>query len=554
MPKPEPAAVYLSPEELVPWAANPRDNEAAVPRVARSIAFLGWGNPILARRETMMVIAGNTRLKAVPVLAEMWVEAKDDPDMAGRWHPSAIAIAEGGPVPVRLLDVTEEQAVQLALADNKIGEIAEWSDGLGDLLREHVDDGGETLALLGWDGDDLLDFGWDEDVLIQIGAHERKQGDGTPAEPPTPTQTGTFRIILGDCVEELAKLDPSSIDAIVTDPPYGLGFMGSKWDALPPGLPWAEECLRVLKPGGHIVAFGGQRTIHRLTCSLEDAGFEIRDLIGWMQYQGFPKSLDVSKAIDAAAGAEREVVGHKKLNPRDRVAYTPATASMLNGEAHIVGPQTITAPATDAAKQWDGWGTALKPCIEPATLARKPLEGTVAANVQKWGTGALNIDGCRYAYGDEAWPGPQERWDGRQRVVNGERSAYGKFEDDDKDRVAMPVHDLGRWPSNVYATPKASRSEREAGVGHIAPPGERFTTHPTVKPIALMRWLCRLVTPPGGTVLDTFTGSGTTGIAACAEGFDFIGIEREAEYVEIAKARITFGPPPPEADGPGALR
>jgi len=358
-----------------------------------------------------------------------------------------------------------------------------------------------------------------------------------------------FSLINGDCVEAMRQMPADSVDAIVTDPPYGLGFLGKKWDALPPGLPWAEECLRVLKPGGHIVAFGGQRTIHRLTCALEDAGFEIRDLVGWLQWQGFPKSLDVSKAIDAAAGAERDVVGagHRKATGR---------AHQGDGGYAFGEDFSITAPTTDDAKRWNGWGTALKPCIEPATLARKPLsEGTVAANVLRWGTGALNIDGCRYAYGDEAWPGPCDGSNPGTVYAGdfGKNGIYGGT----AGKVECGGHDLGRWPANVYACPKASRSEREAGCEHLPAKdankwngggiGERRRQagqshlgnhHPTVKPVALMRWLCRLVTPPGGTVLDTFTGSGSTGIAALAEGFAFVGVEREAEYIEIARARI----------------
>jgi len=320
----------------------------------------------------------------------------------------------------------------------------------------------------------------------------------------------------------------------------------------------------VLKPGGHIVAFGGQRTIHRLTCALEDAGFEIRDLVGWLQWQGFPKSLDVSKAIDAAAGAEREVVG-EKIAPDGKPASSRLSKRARGGvEGEVFGryendaerTTMITAPATDDAKRWNGWGTALKPCIEPATLARKPLsEGTVAANVLRWGTGALNIDGCRYAYGDEAWPGPGDGSNPGTVYAGdfGKNGIYGGT----AGKVECGGHDLGRWPANVYACPKASRSERERGCGHLPAKdankwngggiGERRRQagqshlgnhHPTVKPVALMRWLCRLITPPGGTVLDTFTGSGTTGIAALAEGFAFVGVEREAEYIEIARARI----------------
>ena len=369
----------------------------------------------------------------------------------------------------------------------------------------------------------------------------------------------------GDCVELMRALPENSIDAIVTDPPYGLGFMGKAWDALPPGEDWARECLRVLKPGGHIVAFGGQRTIHRLTVSLEDAGFEIRDLFGWLQWQGFPKSLDASKALDAHHGAEREVVG---ANPNYRT--TKSEIACPQGDT----PALVTAPATEDARTWEGFGTALKPCLEPAVIARKPLVGTVAENLLEWGTGALNIDGCRYAYGDEAWPGPQSIEDHSTdaRSGLGSNGIYGASTVDLVPRTGSApryASDLGRWPANVYATPKASRSEREAGCEGLPSRNEALdyhgagtkalnnsaragagasaarrgieikNSHPTVKPVKLMRWLCVLVgCQPGSLILDPFTGSGTTGIAALRAGFRFLGMEREPEYVEIARARI----------------
>jgi len=366
----------------------------------------------------------------------------------------------------------------------------------------------------------------------------------------------------GDCVELMRALPENSIDAIVTDPPYGLGFMGKAWDALPPGLDWARECLRVLKPGGHIVAFGGQRTIHRLTCSLEDAGFEIRDLFGWLQWQGFPKSLDASKALDAHHGAEREVVGEKvTCRARTGDAWRKGTA----GGQQMVD---LTAPATEDARTWEGFGTALKPCLEPAIIARKPLIGTVAESLLEWGAGALNIDGCRYAYGDDAWPGPDldiGHGNFEQTSSGGTPASFGATY-----KRASPSA-LGRWPANVYATPKASRSEREAGceglpgkdraeltgrepgsaglVGSDGSGNNPYTGanwrkptrnhHPTVKPVRLMRWLCVLVgCQPGSLILDPFAGSGTTGIAALRAGFRFLGMEREPEYVEISRARI----------------
>jgi DNA modification methylase len=366
----------------------------------------------------------------------------------------------------------------------------------------------------------------------------------------------------GDCLDVLAAMEPESVDAIVCDPPYGLGFMGRKWDALPPGEDWARLCLRVLKPGGHLVAFGGTRTVHRLTTAIEDGGFEIRDMVSWLYWSGFPKSLDVSKAIDREAGAEREVVG---LSPHYSERRTVDNMSAGGEGGSGQRDRHITAPATEAAKKWDGYGTALKPAQEPAVLARKPLTGTVAATVMEHGTGALNIDGCRFAYGDPAWPGPGDRYQpGTGHASPLSVSLSGGVDGSLNVSMSEP-HDLGRWPANIYAHPKASRSEREAGCERL--PGRTGAEatdrtagsagldnpragagrtadrvknhHPTVKPIGVMRWLCKLTGgQPGSVILDPFMGSGTTGCAAVLEGFDFIGIEREPEYMQICEARI----------------
>ncbi len=253
----------------------------------------------------------------------------------------------------------------------------------------------------------------------------------------------------GDCLDVLASMEPESVDAIVCDPPYGLGFMGKRWDALPPGVDWARLCLRVLKPGGHLVAFGGTRTVHRLATAIEDGGFEIRDMVSWLYWSGFPKSKNVALSIDKGEGHPN----------RGRAIPTASTYQASDtGQAHKltsnpVGPYE---PQSEAAKKWDGYGTALKPAQEPAVLARKPLTGTVAANVLEHGTGALNIDGCRFAYGDEAWPGPQEFQSGGRFVA--ESIFLGE-----KDQRPSALDARGRWPANIYAHPKASRSEREAG-------------------------------------------------------------------------------------------
>lgn len=491
----------------------------------------------------------------------------------------------------------------------------------------------------------------------------------------------------GDCLEVLRDLPDASVDAVVTDPPYGLGFMGKAWDAKfidgtiaqrrqYPGDPsekagenggyrsaaaeagrydlsragnrgfgawceqWAVECLRVLQPGGHLLAFGGSRTWHRLAVAVEDAGFEVRDSIAWLYGSGFPKSLDVSKAIDkrggnahlaaeigAAIKAAREsrgwttgqadrhfcngstnwtwYEGRKGMcrppTPADFariVAEWPELAEWADkvaeadrevvGQGYRIrrestvqivglsdGDYDITAPATGDARQWQGWGTALKPAFEPIVVGRKPLSGTVAANVLEHGTGALNIDGCRV----EAVGRPF-------RVKTGERSPGSSF-DTAHSRAAGSI-DLGRWPTNVVlddtqaaeldrAVPSAGanpvgkaagdyRYEQTTQVPSDTPfdygdrggasrffPVFRYeakadsaerprvdgVAHPTVKPLDLMRWLVRLVTPPGGTVLEPFAGSGTTAEACVLEGFQCIAIEREADYLPLITARLT---------------
>jgi DNA modification methylase len=522
----------------------------------------------------------------------------------------------------------------------------------------------------------------------------------------------------------MAKLPDASVDAIVTDPPYGIGFMGKEWDgkaikeaaekdketrkdlgpdsASRPGRKqarsssafgsaahyagpvkggnefqewcslWAAEAFRVLKPGGYLLAFGGARTYHRLAAGVEDAGFEIRDQIMWLYGSGFPKSLNVGKAIDKKRDDKKEILkvvgwlykaftksGLKRsdldkafdakniaqgwLNIDDLPGRPPAVPTLeqvpkllevlgvkpeevpediqrllyeLNGrkgqpgenwfKREVTGKKTqaklavapgqgkdrsqvdlnLTAPATEAAKEWEGWGTALKPAHEPIVVARKPFKGTVAENVQEHGTGALNIDGCRLPYEDG-----EVSFDRKQRQQHSDGAVKGAFGAAALIGTEIGTYkENGRWPANVifdeeagelldeqsgerksganpkrrggdtsrtaygefsgqadanpkrgtdsggasrfFYSAKASKGERNAGTDKNA--------HPTVKPIDLMRYLCRLVTPPGGTVLEPFLGSGTTGIAAGLEGFEFIGIERESEYMEIAKARMAW--------------
>ncbi|MEY4443296.1 MAG: hypothetical protein RL442_2296 [Pseudomonadota bacterium] len=382
----------------------------------------------------------------------------------------------------------------------------------------------------------------------------------------------TYQLHLGDCLDVLASLPDNSVDSIVTDPPYGLSFMGKKWDYDVPSVAIWEQCLRVLKPGGHLLAFAGTRTQHRMACRIEDAGFEIRDMIAWVYGSGFPKSLDVSKAIDKAAGAEREVLGVDEewvKRTGYRVGGSTYTTDTF-GSASGPNAGKITAPATPEAQQWSGWGTALKPALEPITMARKPFSSTVAANVIQYGTGAINVDGCRV--------GTETRLNqsaGNKNLEHRTTVTPVSSHNETDGRVCV-----GRWPANIihdgsneaalslksgarfFYTAKAGKDDRNDGCDHLpmvthqsgmggAMPmddngndRDRFKAqsrnyHPTVKPTMLMAYLCRLVTQPGGVVLDPFMGSGSTGKAATINGFRFIGIERDPEYHKIAHARIS---------------
>jgi DNA modification methylase len=435
----------------------------------------------------------------------------------------------------------------------------------------------------------------------------------------------TIDLMLGDCLEMLKELDDNSVDSIVTDPPYGLskepdmtevlrhwlagddyvhkgkGFMGKSWDSFVPGPSIWRECLRVLKPGGHLLAFFGTRTHDMGTLAIRLAGFEVRDTVMWVYGSGFPKSMDVSKAIDKALGAERVPTGrvkpgHEGFANRGNMSSVQSLKGTLGGEGGFARPwmddpekveayHQETAPGSPEAAQWQGWGTALKPAVEPITVARKPLIGTVAANVLEWGTGALNIDGCRVPTDpavDDPRLGGAGTWNTGKMAKNVYEGGYAG--------EIVGSSPLGRWPANIchdgsdevlalfpdskgqqgdvrgteasrtggdgtncygeygrvpaakrgdsgsaarfFYCAKTSKKDRNEGL----PPGAN--RHETVKPTDLMAYLCRLVTPPGGIVLDPFMGSGSTGKAAMREGFRFIGIERDEAYFDIAEARI----------------
>lgn len=416
-----------------------------------------------------------------------------------------------------------------------------------------------------------------------------------------------MKLINSDCIIAMKEMPDNSVDSIVTDPPYELGFMGKSWDStgIANSVEMWSEALRVLKPGGHLIAFSGSRTYHRMAVAIEDAGFEIRDQIMWVYGSGFPKSLDISKAIDKTAGAEREVL-----------RVLPSSRAKASDSGFMMAEKLETAPSTDAAKQWQGWGTALKPAHEPMVLARKPIVGTVANNVLTYGVGGLNIDASRVGrvegdvstggfgnggigiggVGEGNGEGQNAEWvestqgrypanfihDGSDEVVElfpeskgmatqksgANINIYGGNSLNESattfPEIRQGFNDNGSAARFFYCA-KTSKRDRNEGLDGFEekakvfngqsdkPAGnakgsveDKFSTqpsannHPTVKPTELMRYLVRLVTPPQGTVLDPFMGSGSTGKACAYEGFDFIGIDQSAEYVEIARARIEF--------------
>lgn len=363
-------------------------------------------------------------------------------------------------------------------------------------------------------------------------------------------------LYLGDCLEVLQQLPDDLVDTVITDPPYGLAFMGQGWDKGVPGVEYWKAILQVTKPGGMLLAFGGTRTYHRLTAAIEDAGWEIRDCMMWLYGSGFPKSLDISKAIDKAKGAEREVIG--KSSRHGGGMNQVYGEGMGDGEV-----PNVTAPSTNLAREWNGWGTALKPAWEPIIVAMKPLDGTFAENAEKWGVAGINVDGGRVGTnGGMTIRSPLPAWrkmEGRDDVPSGKGEV---------------TQNGGRWPANLildeevtkeewsrfFYCAKASKSERnrgcealpeiacgtmeddnyeiKTGSGNIRNTMRR-NFHPTVKPLALMEYLCTLTkTPTGGIVLDPFAGSGSTLLAAKNTAREYIGIEKESQYYEIIKARL----------------
>ena len=346
-----------------------------------------------------------------------------------------------------------------------------------------------------------------------------------------------YQILQGDNRDTLKSLPDNSIDAIVTDPPYGIDFLGKSWDANTGALETYQQCLRVLRPGGHILAFSAARTYHHLAITLEQAGFEIRDQIMWIYSSGFPKSQDIGKSIQRSLG-----VKETKKNTSMRKSLYDNTLSEAQGKERVVHADyndvQEVVPTDPEAQQWSGWGTQLKPAHEPICLARKPIRLSIAKNCQTHGVGALNIDATRIEGLTEKelnWtPQRQQAGDTTEIGTFGASGLVGK-------EISM-FNEKGRFPANVigeieapyqkyFYCPKVGRQER-----HID--GAADNNHPTVKPIELMKYLIRLITPPGGVVLDPFNGSGSTGCAAVELGLEYIGCELDAAYVDIARTRI----------------
>lgn len=421
-----------------------------------------------------------------------------------------------------------------------------------------------------------------------------------------------MKLLLGDCLEQMKSLEDNSVDACVTDPPYGLSFMGKKWDYDVPKKEIWEQVLRVLKPGGYLLSFAGTRTQHRMAVNIEDAGFEIRDMIAWVYGSGFPKSLNIGKAVDKLQGNEREVIG-KKHNTYDGSVRNPdnhkSPAELSNIGKWGLSKTPHGMNETKGTSEWEGWGTALKPALEPITVARKPLsEKSVAENCLKWGVGGINIDGCRVEYnGKEDFENTLKSntgniaggtfkcssksmakeevitslgrfpanfiHDGSEEVTelfpntksNGEYKKIGDWKntgngkirswDIEYDKLNKYAGDSGS-ASRFFYCAKASKSERNRGCEEMelkpafdnangnmggnmgSRSGPRQNNHPTVKPIALMEYLIKLVSKEGHTILDPFMGSGSTGIACRNLNREFIGIELEPDYMKIAEARI----------------
>ena len=546
--------IMIDTADLVPWGKNPRVNDHAVDAVIASIEQFGFASPVVAMSSNKMVICGHTRLKAAQKL-----NLKQ--------------------IPCHLIDVDEKTAERLAIADNQVGGLSTFDDvKLADILATFDDDDLDGLGFSDDEINDLLDLVEEESI------------EESNCKPDPINTDVDFKLMKGDCIESMKKIPENSIDAIFTDPPYHLtsiterfgkegsadaqfgtdgafkrasrGFMGQSWDGgdIAFSAAFWDQCFRVLKPGGFVLAFSSTRTVFKMGVAMMDSGLIVRDTVHWSYKTGFPKGLDLSTAIDKHLGVydQRKVIKRKK----QKGSKFKLTEMLIdNGGFNDPDRETYieTAPASEEAKSAAGLNIALKPAVEPAVLARKPIEGSNAENYLKHGTGALNIDACRYPYDD-----PDSGWIGsnsKDISIGAGKIGYGSDCAGDKQGS---VHPLGRYPANIFMCAKPSRAERDAGLKHLKPTkgfdavkrtegsaglenpragsGRTADTilnhHPTVKPLKLTRWCLNLIVPKGGTVLDPFMGSGTTAAAAILEGFNVIGCEMTEEYFALIEGRV----------------
>lgn len=531
-----PMAVAIS--ELHEDESNARTHRASdVGVLAEAIRRFGFRSIVVVQKQGMIIRQGNGRYLAAKML--------------GMTH-----------IPAMVVNDTDVEATAAALADNRVAELSAWNyPRLAEAMAWLDENSSELAGLVGFgegernhltkvleasqaglraaldsesshkarDGffDPLGDAGSPDDENDHT---EEPQADEAiePEDLSAPVSRredfetihdpgdvvaidgGRLVVRCGDCLEYLRSLEPNTVDAIVTDPPYGIGVLDQAWDQDVPGPEFARLCMRVLKPGAFVIAASSNRTVHRLTTTLEDAGFEVKDIIHWAQFSHMPVSQKLAVHLD-----------NRFAKPLPRGGRVSFVGNLTPGN-HVAKVMPRYQPKSPQAAQWDGWGTSVKNCIEPFVLVQKPTEGATIDNLLKWGVGGLNIDACRFPPGDPRWLG----------------------------KGAMSVDEGGLWPANLLYVPRASMAEREAGCEHLptmdaqlqqgegnARKIERRNSHPTIKPIALMSYLLDLVTPPGGLVVEPFLGSGSTMVAAVPRSFRVVGIERAPRYVDIAVAR-----------------
>lgn len=579
-----------------PAKLNPKSHHIA--GIASAFAAVGFVDPPILDERTGRLVHGHGRVETLLAGLD-----------AGEQPPERVELAPGGddwlvPVVRGVAFANDKAAGAYAIGANQLTIAGGFDEAMLAEVLASIKGSAEARAT-GMTAEEI-------DALISEASTTK--GEKPPKEPKpaiAKADPKRIKVVLGDCVEVLAKMKDESASSIVCDPPYSLSFMGSKWDDQGHGAEisawherWLREAFRVLKPGGHLVAFGGTRTYHRLAVAVEDVGFEIRDSLHWVYSSGFPKSLNVSKALDDSLGATRTVVGTRSDGAGNGSVVGLGSPRSMRTEYEV------TNPATPQPEAWRGFGTALKPAHEPMVLARKPLDGTVAQSILVHGTGALNVEESRV--GADELPAQRlgvarigtfkgteggvtddrvGRWPPNVAFSHADACKETECEPDcpvaeldrqsgitksppsrerSPDKPAQVTRSLGRaggvqvgyddeggasrcFPCFRYVS-KASVGEREAGLKNAIPQrsgvgalrdggrlsNPRMNTHNTVKPIDVMRWLARLVTPPDGLIVDPFMGSGTCGIAAALEGFRYIGIEKEAPYFEIARGRI-FG-------------